>query len=49
MPTVIRDVRFQGQSGKLLHALSFSGFDPNETMDAWKEGVLHAAAQGWNI
>ncbi len=23
--------------------------DPNETWDAWKEGVLHAAGQGWNI
>src|SRR5258705_9611520 len=29
MPTVFRDVRFQGQSGKHLLALSFSGFDPN--------------------
>src|SRR5258705_4571174 len=28
MPTVFRDVRFQGQSGKHLLALSFSGFDP---------------------
>jgi hypothetical protein len=28
MPTVFRDVRFQGQSGRHLLALSFSGFDP---------------------
>ena len=28
MPTVFRDVRFQGQSGKHLLALSFSAFDP---------------------
>jgi hypothetical protein len=27
MPTVFRDVRFQGQSGKHLLASSFSGFD----------------------
>jgi len=27
MPTVFRDVRFQGQSGKHLLALSFSAFD----------------------
>jgi hypothetical protein len=31
MPTVFRDVRFQGQSGKHLLALSFSGFDPKAT------------------
>jgi hypothetical protein len=29
MPTTLRDVRFQGQSGKHMLALSFSGFDPN--------------------
>jgi len=28
MPTALRDVRSQGQSGKHLLALSFSGFDP---------------------
>jgi hypothetical protein len=28
MPTPLRDVRSQGQSGKHLLALSFSGFDP---------------------
>jgi hypothetical protein len=30
MPTALRDVRSQGQSGKHLLALSFSGFDPEE-------------------
>src|SRR5258705_331438 len=29
MPTALRDVRFQGQLGKHLLALSFSGFDPS--------------------
>jgi hypothetical protein len=28
MPTALRDVRSQGQSGKHMLALSFSGFDP---------------------
>jgi hypothetical protein len=28
MPTALRDVRSQGQSGKHSLALSFSGFDP---------------------
>jgi hypothetical protein len=28
MPTALRNVRFRGQSRKLLLALSFSGFDP---------------------
>jgi hypothetical protein len=32
MPTALRDVRSQGQSGKHLLALSFSGFDPPETL-----------------
>jgi hypothetical protein len=31
MPTALRDVRSQGQSGKHLLALSFSAFDPNRT------------------
>jgi hypothetical protein len=31
MPTASRDVRSQGQSGKHLLGLSFSGFDPNLT------------------
>ncbi len=32
MPTTLRDVRFQGQSGKHMLASSFSGFDPIETL-----------------
>jgi hypothetical protein len=32
MPTALRDVRSQGQSGKHLLSLSFSGFDPNRTL-----------------
>jgi hypothetical protein len=28
MPTTLRDVRYQGQSGKHILASSFSGFDP---------------------
>ena len=31
MPTALRDVRSQGQSGKHVLALSFSGFDPVQT------------------
>jgi|SRR5258706_4367257 len=31
MPTTLRDVRFQGQSGKHMLASSFSGFDPTAT------------------
>jgi len=31
MPTASRDVRSQGQSGKHVLALSFSGFDPERT------------------
>ena len=31
MPTALSDVRSQGQSGKNLLALRFSGFDPTET------------------
>jgi len=31
MPTASSNVRFQGQLGKHLLALSFSQFDPNET------------------
>jgi hypothetical protein len=33
MPTALRDVRSQGQTGKHLLALSFSGFDPKPTSD----------------
>jgi hypothetical protein len=29
MPTALRDVRSQGQSGKHMLALSFSAFDPS--------------------
>jgi hypothetical protein len=36
MPTTLRNVRSQGQSGKHLLALRFSGFDPKPTFD-----VLH--------
>jgi hypothetical protein len=49
MPIALRNVRSQGQSGKHMLSLSFSVFDPNESLDAWNEGVLHAAGQGWNI
>jgi hypothetical protein len=31
MPTTLRDVRFQGQSGKHMLASSFSGFDPERS------------------
>jgi hypothetical protein len=31
MPTALRNVRSQGQSGKHLLALSFSAFDPERT------------------
>src|SRR6267378_2032811 len=31
MPTALRDVRSQGQTGKHILALSFSGFDPTRT------------------
>ncbi len=34
MPITLRDVRFQGQSGKHMLALSFSGFDPTRTLGA---------------
>jgi hypothetical protein len=32
MPTPLRNVRSRGQSGKHLLALSFSGFDPKQTL-----------------
>jgi hypothetical protein len=32
MPTVLSDVRSQGQSGKHMLAWSFSGFDPTATL-----------------
>jgi hypothetical protein len=31
MPSLLRNVRSQGQSGKHLLGLSFSGFDPERT------------------
>jgi hypothetical protein len=31
MPSALRNVRSQGQSGKHMLAWSFSGFDPSET------------------
>jgi hypothetical protein len=36
MLTVFRDVRVQGQSGKHLLALSFSGFGPTADMDPFQ-------------
>src|SRR5260370_34346939 len=36
MPTALRNVRSQGQSGKHLLTLSFSGFDP----DVWSGRAL---------
>jgi len=39
MPTALRDVRSQGQSGKHILALSFSGFDPEETLRLIKRPV----------
>jgi hypothetical protein len=34
MSTALRNVLFQGQSGKHLLALSFSGFDPHAALAA---------------
>jgi hypothetical protein len=34
MPTAMRDVRSRGQSGKHILAVSFSEFDPKETLRA---------------
>src|SRR5258707_2072106 len=41
MPTTLRDVRFRGQSGKHVLALSFSGFDPERT-SILSEGTILA-------
>src|SRR6267142_3330329 len=41
MPTVLRDVRSRGQSGKHVLALSFSGFDPLRTL-AFARTARHA-------
>src|SRR6266404_6710529 len=42
MPTALRDVRFQGQSGKHMLASSFSGFDPYRSSSAlrWRCGAV---------
>jgi hypothetical protein len=42
MPTPLRNVRSQGQTGNHVLALSFSGFDPTETLAA-KFAVMHNA------
>jgi hypothetical protein len=36
MPTALGNVRSQGRSGKHLLALSFSGFDPEKTLGAFR-------------
>jgi hypothetical protein len=43
MPIVFRDVQFQGQSGKHLLALSFSGFDPEPTKRDNHSSVISSA------
>jgi hypothetical protein len=54
MPTTLRDVRFRGQSGKHMLALSFSGFDPERTCDHRRldrQVCLRAAlrlSRGWD-
>ena len=35
IPTALRNVRYQGQSGKRVLALSFSGFDPSRFGRRW--------------
>jgi hypothetical protein len=45
MPTTLRDVRFRGQSGKHMLALSFSGFDPERTLDHATESAGDALGQ----
>ena len=42
MPTVFRNVRYQGQSGKHVLALSFSGFDPGCAKTFFLPQKLHA-------
>src|SRR5258707_15339608 len=39
MPTRLRDVRSQGQSGKHMLAWSFSDFDPNRTFDLVSDAI----------
>jgi hypothetical protein len=38
MPTLLRNVRSQGQSGNHMLALSFSGFDPTQTLRGHSAG-----------
>jgi hypothetical protein len=38
MPTALRNVRYQGQSGKHVLASSFSGFDPERKSRALANG-----------
>src|ERR1700692_2564883 len=40
MPTALRDVRSQGQSGKHILALSFSGFDPQRTIIHFRAALV---------
>jgi hypothetical protein len=47
MPTALRNVRFRGQSRKLLLALSFSGFDPFPTSPLRHPGEAHAHAEAF--
>jgi len=44
MPTAVRDVRSQGQSGKHILALSFSGFDPTATLAVQCGNGFHAVS-----
>ena len=43
MPTTLRDVRFQGQSGKHMLAARSSGFDPNLTLEVKLSHLLPGA------
>jgi hypothetical protein len=45
MPTALRDVRSQGQSGKHLLTLSFSGFDPARVETFFVPQKLHATGR----
>jgi hypothetical protein len=50
MPTALRNVRYQGQSGSHMLALSFSGFDPGRVktfflpQNCRQLGVIHVDA-----
>jgi hypothetical protein len=41
MPTAVRDVRSRGQSGKHILAVSFSGFDPTQTLQLLPRRPVH--------